>query len=177
MRIIAGSLKGKPLTTPKDEKIRPTIGRVKEGVFSSIQFELQNSVFIDLFSGTGQMGIEALSRGAKRCFFIDSNREAAALISKNIENCSFSDRAEIKTTDYESFLNFNNEKFDICYIDPPFGENLFEKAIEKVSGHMGENGIILCESDKKQPLPENISDFKLKKEYFYGNIKITRFGR
>ena len=136
MRVITGTAKGKRLVTPEGKEItRPTGDKVKEGIFSSIQFILEGADVLDLFAGSGQLGIEALSRGAKTAVFVDKAKEAQKCISENIKNCGFADRSRVKTMDALLYLSGAMERFDIAFLD--------RSASRSVKGDApGRNGVL-----------------------------------
>ena len=126
MRVITGSARGRRLGELEGLETRPTTDRVKEGVFSALQFEIEERPVLDLFAGTGQLGLEALSRGAERCTFVDQRREAAALVRENVKLCRFEDRARVAQEEALSFLSSCREKFDVVFLDPPYQSGLLE---------------------------------------------------
>ncbi len=120
MRVISGSARNKPLLSVEGMDTRPTIDRVKEGIFSSVQFLIPGAKVLDLFSGTGQMGIEALSRGANFCVFVDHSPKAIEVITKNLKNCDLFDKSRVVNMVSQDFLRTTKEKFDIIFLDPPY---------------------------------------------------------
>lgn len=134
MRIIAGDYKGRKLATPLDEQIRPTGEKVKEAIFSMLSLYIEDSIFVDLFAGTGGMGLEALSRGAKRCYFCDNSRISLGLVKENVRHCKAEEKALILAGDAERVLSQIREKVDIVFLDPPFQKGLVEKCFETISG-------------------------------------------
>lgn len=175
MRVITGKARGRKLETLKGDSVRPTADRVKEAVFSIIQFEVAGKRFLDLFSGSGQMGIEALSRGAKEAYFIDKNREAIEIIKKNIKKAEVTDRAIVKENDSFKFLLETQTKFDIVYIDPPFMIEKMNQIIEMVTHVTNNDGFIICETPKDKELVSNIEGFSILRQYKYGKIMISIF--
>ena len=175
MRVITGTAKGKRLKTPEGMNTRPTADRVKEAVFSVIQFEVQNAKFLDLFAGSGQMGIEALSRGASSAVFVDSNREAYKLLQENIKTVGFENRSSVVFSDYRSYLKKCREKFDIIFLDPPYAEDFLENSLKSITeiDILEECGIIICErpADKLREL--EIPGLIRAKDYRYGKTWIT----
>ena len=169
MRVITGSAKGRKLKELQGRETRPTTDRVKEGLFNIIQFDIEGRRVLDLFAGTGQLGIECLSRGADRCTFVDLRKEAAALIRENLTWCALQERAQVIQGDYLAYLTRCGEKFDLILLDPPYGSGLLEKALESIAAIdiLSENGIMVCESAVEQVLPE------LKSPYTRGKTTAT----
>ena len=174
MRIISGSARGRKLETPRGDDIRPTSDMVKEAVFNILQFELQGARVLDLFSGTGQLGIEALSRGASSCVFVDASQDALLLTKRNVAAAGFADSAELARTDALGYLS-RCGKFDIVFVDPPYGGDLLNSVLEKISAFdiLTERGIIVCELRTEYALAEISAPYKIAREYRYGKIKIT----
>ena len=179
MRIISGSARGRRLKELQGMDTRPTTDKVKEALFNIIQFDIEGRQVLDLFGGTGQLGLEALSRGAERCTFTDQRREAAALIRENIKACGFQDQTHVVQGDAISFLSGCREKFDLVFLDPPYGAGMLEKALEAIAkiDIMTENGIIVCESAAESALPELAAPYAKGRDYRYGKIKITLYHR
>ena len=177
MRVITGKARGVKLKTPKGEKTRPTADRVKEAVFSIIQFEVENSRFLDLFAGTGQMGIEALSRGAKRAVFVDEWKDACQLVKENLRLSGLSQQAEVFQGGYMSYLEKCREQFDIIFLDPPYAEIFLENALNKISeiDILADSGIIICERPADKQLDLEISGLTRCKDYRYSKTWITVF--
>ena len=175
MRVITGSARGRKLKEPAGMDIRPTTDMVKESVFNIIQFQVEGARVLDLFAGTGQLGIEALSRGAASAVFVDQSQEAVKLIRENLDHTGLADRARITRGDSLQFLR-SGEKFDIVFLDPPYGVGLLEKALEGAAGFdiLRENGIIVCESRKGDNLPDLGPGYR-QREYRYGKIKLTTY--
>ena len=174
MRIITGSARGRRLDSPVGNDVRPTTDVVKEALFSIIQFDIEGCTFLDAFAGSGQIGLEALSRGAKKAYFVDSSRRSMAVVKKNIGICGFDrERAVTVASDTISFLSSGREKFDIVFLDPPYMTGLLQKALEASVGVVRENGIIICEHPSEEELPEKAGSFSLKKNYKYGKIVIS----
>ncbi len=173
MRVITGSARGRRLETLSGNDVRPTTDVVKEAVFSIIQFYIEGRVFLDAFAGSGQMGIEAISRGAQRAYFIDSSRRSMNVIKKNIELCGFADKAETINADTISFLNSAGQRFDTVFLDPPYKTGLLQQALLAAPAVMRPGGFIICEHPAEEKLPEMSGDFALKKSYRYGRIMIS----
>ena len=175
MRVISGTARGRKLKELQGMDTRPTTDKVKESIFNIIQFELEGRRVLDLFGGTGQLGIEALSRGAQRCTFVDQRREAAALIRENVKLVGFEDRAKVVQGEAMSFLAACREKFDVIFLDPPYQSGLLEKCVSEICRFdiLGEYGIIVCESPAEWSLPPLESPYEAGREYRYGKIKLT----
>lgn len=169
MRVITGTARGRRLETLYGEDItRPTSEKVKEALFSMIQFDIEGRRVLDLFSGCGQLGIEALSRGAKECFFIDSNKSAVEIIRKNVDNCNFRYMSDIRCVDSLVFLSGTKERFDIAIVDPPYNSGLLQKALSKLPDCMSDYGIIICEHSANEELPQKVGSFELQRTRTYG---------
>ena len=177
MRVITGTARGRKLVSPVGYDVRPTSDMAKESVFSILNFDIEDKVFLDLFAGSGQMGIEALSRGAKKAIFIDNSREAQKVIAQNIKLTGFEDKSRLDYKDFKTFLTANREIIDIAFLDPPYNKNIIDEALPLLSDSMSEEGIIVCETDKKEELPQESGDFKIHKVYQYGRAKITVYRR
>ena len=176
MRVISGSKRGKKLKEPDNYDIRPTTDMVKESLFNIIQFDIEGRKVLDLFAGTGQLGIECLSRGAESVTFVDQSREAVAIVKQNLKSCGF--EARVVQTDSVAFLS-RGEKFDVILLDPPYVTNLIDKALQIINSVdiLTEGGIIMCESGREKPMPDvNMPYFKCK-EYNYGKVKLTTYSR
>jgi 16S rRNA (guanine(966)-N(2))-methyltransferase RsmD len=178
MRIISGSARGRKLKEPVGNKIRPTSDRVKEAVFTIIQFDVEGRRVLDLFAGSGQYGIEALSRGAKSAVFVDTLSDAVRLVRENVQKCGFSDLSSIYARDALRFLD-NDEKYDLIFIDPPYDTPLAKQAIEKIMlfDKLNINGIIITEIKADSISPEVKDPYSLEKEYRYGGVKIVKYTR
>ncbi len=173
MRVITGTARGRKLKTPMGEQIRPTSERVKEAVFSMLHYELPGCVFADLFSGTGQMGIEAVSRGATRCVFVDSSRDGYALTKENVTTCGFLTGSQVICSDVADYLRHSREKFDIAFLDPPYGKGLVEHVLPLLADLMQPDGKILLETGQKEDVPTQAGDFVLTRTMRYGIVKIS----
>ena len=178
MRVITGTAKGKRLVTPEGRDVtRPTGDKVKEGIFSSIQFLIEEADVLDLFAGSGQLGIEALSRGARSCVFVDSAKVAQKCITENLKNCGFTDVAKLKTGDALMYLSSAFERFDIAFLDPPYAAEQLPVVLPAVSKVMRPGGIVLCETAKTIDLPEKAGNLVKTKEYRYGSTKVLMYKR
>ncbi len=175
MRVITGIARGRRLETLSGNEVRPTTDMVKEAVFSIIQFQVQGRVFLDMFAGSGQMGIEALSRGAKGAYFCDMKREAVSVIKKNLKETRLEKDAQVYQGDSLAFAKITSQKFDIAFLDPPYNKGITEKALQVLPGVMNKGGVIICETAIEEALPESVGDFTLDRTYRYGKIKITTY--
>ena len=179
MRVITGIARGRRLKELPGLETRPTTDKVKESVFNIVQFDIEGRRVLDLFGGTGQMGIEALSRGAAFCSFVDLRKEAAAVIRDNLAHTGLVDKAKVTQGDYLAFLTGCREKFDLIFLDPPYGSGMLEKALTAIAkiDIATENGIIVCESAAEAALPELPAPYRMGRDYRYGKIKITLYHR
>lgn len=175
MRIITGSKRGKKLITLEGEQVRPTTDRVKESLFNILQFQLVGRRFLDLFAGSGQIGLEALSRGAALAVFVDASKDSIRVVEKNVQSTGLGDRSKVVTADFQSYLRGCRERFDIAFLDPPYRMGLLEKALPLVAERMNPGGVILCEHPKDETLPESAGDFLQHKSYRYGKIMLTAY--
>ena len=173
MRVITGSAKGRKLITLEGEDIRPTSAKVKGAIFNSIQFDIEGRNVLDLFAGAGQLGIEALSRGARKAVFVDLSRESIKVVNENLEHCQLQDNATVFNGDGLSYLKTTREKFDIVFIDPPYKKQLAVKALSLVLNVLNDGGIIVCETDIKEELPEAVGEYTVAKQDTYSKTKLT----
>jgi 16S rRNA (guanine(966)-N(2))-methyltransferase RsmD len=174
MRVTTGTARGRNLIAPPDSNItRPTSDMTKQAIFNIIQFEVEGTEVLDLFAGSGQLGIEALSRGARRATFIDSSREAQQIIIQNLKTTQLSNQAKVLTADAFTFLTRTRDTYDIAFLDPPYEKGLLEKTLPLTAQRMNPGGVILCETAKEEMLPEEAGDFRKQKEYRYGRAKLT----
>lgn len=179
MRVISGSARGKMLDAVPGQDTRPTTDRVKESVFNILQFRVAGAAVLDLFAGTGQMGIEALSRGAARAVFVDQAPRAIAVIEKNLAGARVRAHAEVIRADYRRALErLRGQKFDIIYLDPPYGGALLNSALNAVElfDILSTDGIIICESSAEDSVicPDSLA---VQKVYRYGTICLTAMRR
>ena len=178
MRVITGTARGTKLKTPEGMLTRPTTDRVKEALFNIIQFDIAGDV-LDLFAGTGQLGIEALSRGASRAVFVDHRQDAAALVRENLRRTHFEDRGEVVCTDFTQYLARCRRKFRLIFLDPPYAEKSLETAIQRLSeiDILSEGGIIICERPKEKVLPPQVGNLLCSKDYCYGKTAVNLYTR
>jgi 16S rRNA (guanine(966)-N(2))-methyltransferase RsmD len=172
MRVITGTAKGKPLKSLTGRDTRPTGDRIKESIFSVIQFEVENSVVLDLFAGSGQLGIEALSRGAEKAYFVDNNAKAISIIRENLEYTGF-DEVSVSKLPYNAFLRMVQDNFDIAFLDPPYEKGIIAKALPLLIPKMSNDSVIVCEHEKRLCLPEQVDGFYIDKVCEYGSMSIT----
>lgn len=177
MRVITGEARGRRLREPEGMDIRPTTDKVKESIFNIIQFDIEGRGVLDLFGGSGQLGIEALSRGAKSAVFVDSSPAAIKLISENLKTVGFEDRARVIRGDAISFLA-SGDKYGVIFLDPPYESELLDKAVQNIIkfDKLKENGIIVCESKAEKSI-EVSPPYFLAKDYKYGGIKLSVLSR
>ena len=177
MRVISGTARGVVLKTPDGLKTRPTADRVKEALFSIIQFDLPGAKVLDLFGGTGQLGIEALSRGAKHAVFVDQLEDACRLIKENLRRTKLTEQATVIRGDYMQYLNTCCDRFDIVLLDPPYAEVFLENALKKLSeiDILQSGGIIVAERPVDKENPGDFEGFCRVKDYKYGNTALTLY--
>ena len=177
MRVISGKARGIMLKTPKGEDTRPTADRVKEALFSIIQFDLPGAKVLDLFGGTGQLGIEAISRGAKSAGFVDARDDACRLIKENLKRTGMESDATVIRCDYQQYLNRCKEKFDIIILDPPYAEKFLENALNTITeiDILQSGGIIIAERPLGKDLPWDFPGYTRSKDYKYGQVLLTLY--
>ena len=175
MRVIAGQSRGRKLVSTEGKDTRPTTDRVKESMFNLLAPYVCGANVLDLFAGSGQLGIEALSRGAKSAVFVDSSKDAQSCITENLKNCGFSDKAKLKTTDAVLYLSGAFERFDIAFLDPPYNRGILQKVLPGLVNFVSKDGKIVCESSIIDILPQNIGCFTVFKTNRYGKILITTY--
>lgn len=179
MRIIAGRMKGTKLFTLDGLNTRPTLDRVKEPLFSIINFKLEDSVVLDLFSGSGALGLESISRGAKTAYLCDNSYNAIRIINQNVEKTKAQDQVVVVSKSFEKVLeecSLKNIKFDIIFLDPPYKTDYAEKATEIIieKNLLNDNGIIIIETDAKEKVIENLQsiDITMYDERKYGRVSL-----
>lgn len=173
MRVITGTARGRKLREPANMDIRPTTDQVKEALFNIVQWDLEGRKVLDLFAGTGQLGIEALSRGAASCLFLDESKQAVDIIKENVEKCGFSN-GKILRTDSQGYLR-SGEKFDLIFIDPPYGKGMEQKAVDLIQEFdiLSPGGIMTIETRRENPPIKLSEGYGTAREYSYGKIKLT----
>ena len=176
MRIITGKAKGVRLVTLEGETTRPTAERVKEAVFSMLQFDIEGRRVLDLFAGSGQMALEAISRGAAYAVLVDKSKEAEKIIAKNIEKTRLGDACRVFSMDYAEYIRrYAGEKFDIVFLDPPYAERLIPKVLPRLLPMLKPTSTVICESAEadvfgKSGMQDN---FEIIKQAKYGVAYIT----
>lgn len=178
MRIISGKYRGTVIPSPKEEIVKPTLDRVKENIFNIIQFKVQNAVCLDLFCGSGALGLECISRGAERVFFVDNNKQNIANLKKFNEKLKIENSTLLTSDFYDALKSFsnNNLKFDIIFLDPPYESNLAEVSLQKIFkfGLLSPTGVVVWE----HPTNSEQSKFKtkIKDTRIYGKVQIDFLG-
>lgn len=176
MRVITGSARGRRLAEPKNMDIRPTTDKVKESIFNIVQFDIEGRRVLDLFAGTGQLGIEALSRGARSASFVDESNEAIRIVRANLEHCGLS--GEVVREDALAFLG-RCGKYDVIFLDPPYKSGLIDAVLRKIIQFdiLSDGGIIICETSCDAALPSLSDPYYIGREYKYGKVKLTVCGK
>ena len=177
MRVISGIAKGVSLKTPDGMETRPTADRVKEALFSILQFDVPCKKILDLFGGTGQLGIEALSRGADSCVFVDERDAACRVIQENLKRTKYTQQGRVVRSDYLAYLNKCKEKFDIIILDPPYAEKFLENSLKLITeiDILQSGGIIVAERPLGKDLPFEFDGYSRSKDYKYGKTLITLY--
>lgn len=172
MRVITGTARGRRLLEPEGMDIRPTTDMVKEAMFNIVQFDIEGRRVLDLFAGTGQLGIEALSRGAAEAVFVDESAKSLKIVRANLERCCLAGRVE--QSDSIAFLH-RAGKFDLVFLDPPYDSDLLEKALEVIQNVdiLNDGGIIVCESRREKSLPELDAPYRQTLSRRYGKVCLT----
>ena len=175
MRVITGKARGVQLKTPDGMQTRPTADRVKEALFSIINFDIPGAEVLDLFGGTGQLGIEALSRGAKSAVFVDQSEQACRLIRENLKRTKLEQNAKVVRGDYMDYLSRCRENYDIILLDPPYAEVFLENALKRITeiDILRSGGIIVAERPLEKELPFEFEGYARSKDYKYGKILLT----
>jgi 16S rRNA (guanine966-N2)-methyltransferase len=178
MRVIAGISKGRRLATSKGQALRPTSDRVKESLFNILGDDIEGKAVLDLFAGTGNLGIEALSRGAKRAVFVEKGRQALRLIQRNLSQCGMEGRSEIVPKDVLraiGILSRRGELFDIILMDPPYEKGLIQRTLLKLESERIYHGdsTLVIEHDRREPVPQNIEGWELVRQRRIGDTVIS----
>ena len=177
MRVIAGTARGIQLKTPECMQTRPTADRVKEALFSIIHFDLPGAKVLDLFGGTGQLGSEALSRGAASATFVDQAEPACRLIKENLRRTKLENAGKVVRGDYMEYLSRCREEYDIILLDPPYAEVFLENALKRIAeiDILRSGGIIVAERPLGKELPWDFPGFTRSKDYKYGTVLLTLY--
>lgn len=175
MRIITGIYRGRKLETPVGYDVRPTTDKVKESIFNLLMNDIYDSVCVDLFAGTGNLGLEALSRGARKCYFCDNSRDSLNMIKRNIKKCEAEDKSVVLAGDFAKTLTRINEQADVILLDPPYKDGLYEKCLSLIDSLdlLSDKGIIIAEHSTQDELPEQVGSLIIEKEKRYGRIQVT----
>lgn len=176
MRVITGTARGRHLKTPENYDIRPTTDNVKESLFNIIQFDIEGRRVLDLFAGTGQLGIECLSRGAAEAVFVDESTAAVKIVKENLKICGL--QGTVMQCDAVSFLR-GCGKFDLIFIDPPYDSDIYNEVLKTINlvDILSDGGIIICEARRDRQLPEMTEPYKKQREYTYGKVKLCKYIR
>lgn len=175
MRVISGTARNTKLDTLSGEKTRPTIERVKEAMFSTLQFSLPGAKVLDLYAGSGQLGIEALSRGAAFAVFCDENNDAVQLVISNLKKCKLFTQSRVLCMDASSFLASCKEMFDIVLLDPPYGAGTHAQILGQVAAVCAPGAVVLCETEEAAEVPQECGGLELVKSYRYGKVHLHRY--
>lgn len=173
MRVITGSARGRKLKTLDSLDIRPTPDAVKEAIFSAIQFDIPTASVLDLFAGSGQLGIEALSRGAAHCVFVDQNPDAVLIIKENLAACKLAGSSRVLNMDSIEYLMVAKPGIDIALLDPPYRQGLLEKALGIIAKKLNDGAFVVCEHESELTLPDEFPGLSLYKRYRYGKVAVT----
>ena len=178
MRIIAGDYKGRRLETPKDNAVRPTTDKAKEALFSILTNDIWGSRVLDLFAGTGNLGLEALSRGASECVFADQSRDSLRMVRNNIAHCGAEERSRVVSGDYRKVLMSQRRPFDIIFLDPPYNRGMLDGCFQLIAenGLLNEGGTIVAEHRREEELPDQLHGFTKVKERRYGVVMLSIYG-
>ena len=174
MRVITGTARGRRLKTPDNYDIRPTTDNVKESLFNILQFDIEGRRVLDLFAGTGQLGIECLSRGAANVTFVDKDRNAVKIVRENLKSCGLN--ATVLQEDALRILE-RRQKYDLIFVDPPYDSDLYEAVLDRINlvDILSEGGIIVCEARRERVLPDMTAPYRKCKEYCYGKVKLCLY--
>lgn len=175
MRVITGSARGRKLKTLDGLDTRPTTDRIKESIFNIVQFDIEGRKILDLFGGSGQMAIEAVSRGAQSAVVVDCAAQAVSVIRENVAACNFKEEIRVVQADFKSFLKSASGKFDLIFLDPPYRGEMINNALELIEqiDILSEGGIIVCETERDKRLIELSPPYEKGREYLYGKSKIA----
>ena len=174
MRVISGSARGKKLVSPPDDRVRPTLDRVKESIFNMIAFSVPGAKVLDLFAGSGALGIEALSRGAESAVFVDKSRDSLLVATENLKITSLSKKAECICSEFDDFLKSCTKSFDLIFLDPPYADGLLDEALRLIFEKklLNDGGYIICESDETPEFVPDEALFSVHRIKHYGRVRI-----
>ena len=173
MRVITGCARGTPLKTLAGEEItRPTGDRVKQALFNALQFDIEGRAVLDLFAGSGQLGIEALSRGAASCVFVERDLTAAEVVKDNLKAAKLFAQAHVLTAEAVAFARHTADRFDIVFLDPPYASDLIEQTLPLLSDKINRNGTAVCETDAEKALPDTVGALTLTRCAKYGKTRL-----
>jgi len=180
MRISGGQDRGRPLKAPRHKGLRPTSDKVREALFSIIASKVDGASFLELFAGTGAVGIEALSRGADRSVFVDSSAKAARLVRENLDSLGYRENASVVSKDVLQFMRKTAAElgpFDIVFVDPPYHEEVGPKALDILGDEeydcLSPGALVVYEHFKKRPAPDSVGRLAKKKDYTYGDTVLS----
>ena len=178
MRIISGASRGRRLARPQGQAIRPTSDRVKESLFNILGGEVKDKVVLDLFAGTGNLGIEALSRGATRVVFVENEGQALGIIQRNLQQCAMTPRSEILPMDVSraiEILNRKRERFDIIMMDPPYRQGFLQATLEHLEAYPihHEDSLVIIEHDRRECFSDSLNGWKLLRDRKFGDTLIS----
>ncbi len=173
MRVVSGIRRGKVLKAPEGLDTRPTTDKVKAAIFNIIQFEIQDKKVLDLFGGSGQLAIEAVSRGAKSATVVDNSKKAIGIIKENVKNCNFEDSISVHFADFSEVLT-KGAKYDVIFLDPPYASELLKRALELIVRFdiLSKDGIIVCETDDLSNIDELFREKYSFRDYKYGRVRL-----
>ncbi len=173
LRVVSGIRRGKILKAPEGMDTRPTTDKVKGAIFNIIQFEIQDKKILDLFGGSGQLAIEAVSRGAREALVVDNSRKAAEIIRENVKGCNFEKEISVRCADFSEVLT-KGAKYDVIFLDPPYASDLLKKALELIVRFdiLSNDGIIVCETDDLSRVDELFGEKYSVREYKYGRVRL-----
>jgi len=178
MRITTGTARGTKVMPVPGDTTRPTADKLKQAMFNAVQFEIEGRRALDLFAGTGQLGIEALSRGAEHCVFVDNSAAAVAAVKNNLERAKLAGKASVRLSDYKAYLNTAPKRhFHIIFLDPPYQPGYLKRVISFIQTFdiSAQSGIILCEGDAAEPMPDELGQFALERRYIHASSAVTLY--
>lgn len=175
MQVITGLARGRRIRTPEGNDVRPTTQKVKEAIFSSIQFEIGGANVIDLYCGCGQLGIEALSRDGQSCVFVDKSKKSIEFTKENLVTTKLEDKAKVVLMEVDNFLKTTNDNYDIAFLDPPYSKGLAQATLPLLAEKMTDAGVMIIEHECNDILPDEVKDFVKYKEYHHGRVNVTTY--